>query len=191
MLLIDFIPNFLLEIRKAKLISRGLCLHNDATLDQCWPLLVCKACSLICPAERAQTRKLQFKMCMDSDKKYCSDWIWGKFVFTIRLHSLKLSTHKDDGLLPAWRNCCIIVTYELFEALMHGHHFTLCLINLFPSTLQTQVNYRKSLTQASTLRAGHLSTKIKKRKKLESIMCGNIHFKKYLIPFIYWHSIYL
>lgn len=73
--------------------------------------------------------KPPFRMYTDSGEKYCSDWVWGKFIFIIRLHSLKLSTHKDDRFLPAWRNCCIIVAYESFEALMHGHKFALCFIN--------------------------------------------------------------
>lgn len=156
-----FISNLLLEIKKAKLISSSFCLHKDAILDSDVLFLSERAVHQFVLLRGLKQEKPQFKMYMDSDEKHCSDWVWGKFIFIIRLNSLKLSTHKDDEFLPAWRNCCIIVTYESFEALMHGHVFVLCLINFCISFgTPNTVNYRESLTWASNLRAGHLSTKI-------------------------------
>lgn len=93
--------------------------------------------------------KPQFKIYMDSDEKHCRDWVRGKFIFIIRLHSLKLSAHKDDRFLPARRNCCIIVTYDSSEALMHGHHFALCLIHFCVSLGTPNTGELQRLTQRS------------------------------------------
>lgn len=43
--------------------------------------------------------KLKFKIYLDNGEKDCTDYMWGKFVFIIKLDSLKLSACTDDRFL--------------------------------------------------------------------------------------------
>lgn len=123
--------------------------------------------------------KTQFKMYMGNGENCCSDWVWGKFIFIIRLHSLKLSTYKDEGFLPVWRNMhCIIVSPESFESLMHGHTSALHFIHICVSPGTPTTGELQRITHPSR----HLESWTPCYQdfhysflELESITCGFIY----------------
>lgn len=132
MLLLYFTPQWLLEIKTCKLISdwTSACIVMPYWIDAVLFLTARSVRQFVLLGGLKQETP-QFKMYVGNGEEYCSDWVWEKFIFMIRLHSLKLSTYKDEGFLPAWRNMhCIIVIPESFGALMHGHNSALHLIHI-------------------------------------------------------------